>query len=248
MSLGQVGGGGEGREGVCVAVVTFVGWGGQSGRWRRRLSSPKRPCREAGMHGGPREAQDGGEAAGGRGSVGRGTRPPETGVLKGRGWGQLSYGTDGGQVSTPPLQMRKRGPRGRWGLRGARRQRGDPTSPPPVCPPPCEEAGDFWNRNARWRWRGGQGDGQTDGQESMSRQDPLQKKQLNFQGGSFFFLFRLFVSFKKITRILPLPADWFVQYYTPGVAGGQAGGRAGGRVKDFINNRQVPDLQFVNIS
>ena len=86
----------EGQEGVCVAVVTFVGWGGQSGRWRRRLSSPERPCREAGMHEGPQEAQDGGEATGGRVSVGRGTaEATRDGRAPGEGVGAALLWDDG---------------------------------------------------------------------------------------------------------------------------------------------------------
>ena len=42
----------------------------------------------------------------------------------------------------------------------------------------------------------------TDGRESISGQNPLQKKQLIFQGGSFFFfLFRLFPLKKSLSTV-----------------------------------------------
>lgn len=55
------------------------------------------------------------------------------------------------------------------------------------------------------------------------------------------------VSFKKITILLPLPRQP-TGYTVLNARGGRAGGQEGGRVRDFINKRQVPDLQFVNIS
>lgn len=74
------------RRGICAAVVTFMGRrAGQSG-WAVRLeettslSSPKRPCKEAGMQRRPREAR---MARGHRWESGQGQRPPEMGALRG---------------------------------------------------------------------------------------------------------------------------------------------------------------------
>lgn len=114
-----------------------------------------------------------------------------------------------------------------------------PTSPSLTCT--GEEVGD--TRDLEMHGGGG-GGGQTDGRALAYRIH--YEKAINFPRRFFFFLS---VSFKKITIILPLPQQLTGLYSTTGQ--GRAGGegrREGGRVKDFINKRQVPDLQFVNIS
>lgn len=96
---------------------------------------------------------------------------------------------------------------------------------------------------------GGQTDRQTEGRRELYHTESITKKQLIFQG-SFFFC--MFLSFKKITIILPLPRQLTGLYSTPRQGrwwrGDRREGREGGRVEDFINKRQVPDPQFVNIS
>ena len=126
-------GDGGGRRGVCAAVVTFVGGvGSQAGGGDVSLLPRDHAERRACMRG-PREAQDGGEATGRRASAGTGAAEATAdGRAPGEGAGSSPAGRTGGQFSTLPLQMCKRGPRESWGRRGARRRCGDPTSPPPA--------------------------------------------------------------------------------------------------------------------
>lgn len=86
--VGLSSGPGWGQRGVCAAVVTFMGGGLGSQVEATSLSSPKRPCKEAGMH---EETTRSTGRQGGRGPQswqrqGR-QRPPEMGALRGRGQG-----------------------------------------------------------------------------------------------------------------------------------------------------------------
>lgn len=125
------------------------------------LSSPKRPCKEAGMH---EETTRSTGWQGGRGPQSRWgrawQRPPEMGALRGRG--------QGGQVSTP--YTCKRGLRESRGLAGAGLQHGDPTSPPlRSLTPTHEQVGDIWDLEMH------SGGGRADGRPSISIQNPLRK-------------------------------------------------------------------------
>lgn len=174
------------------------------------------------MHEGPREAQDGREATGGRVSVRRGTaEATRDGVLRGKGGGSSLMGRREDRLAPHPSRCVKGGREEAGALEERDDNVGTPLLLPQSDPHPVRKL-----ETSGIEMHGGVAGRGTDGQESISGQNPLQKKQLIFQGGSFFFSFPS-VSFKKITRILPLPADWFVQYYTPGVAGGQVGGRVG---------------------
>lgn len=165
--------------------------------------------------------------------------------------GQL-FSRDGwGDRLAVPLKMCKRGGEKAGPLEEQDYNVGTPLLLPQPDPDPVRKLG----TSGKCTVVGGQTDRQTEGRRELYHTESITKKQLIFQGNSFFFFF-LSVSFKKITIILPLPRQLTGLYSTPRQGrwwwwwwgGGRREGREGGRVEDFINKRQVPDPQFVNIS
>lgn len=193
------------------------------------VSSPKRPCKEAGMH----EGTTG--STGWRGghrwqSLSRGReqqRPAEMGALRGWGRGSSSGGwTREDRLAPPPPNVSKGAERKSWGPRGARLQRGDPTPAPPPSLTPTPWGGRK-HRGMGNTVAGGREDRRTDKRALAYRIH--YERAINFPRRFFFVFFCLFVSFKKITIILPLPRQLTGLYSTTG-QGRAGGGREGERL------------------
>lgn len=139
--------------------------------------------RDHGRHrtaGKPRVAES--QSGGGR------QRPPEMGVLRGRGGGSSLMGRREDRLAPHPSRCVKGGREEAGALEERDDNVGTPLLLPQSDPHPVRKL-----ETSGIEMHGGMVGRGTDGQESISRQNPLQKKQLIFQGGSFFFfLFRLF--------------------------------------------------------
>lgn len=164
--------------------------------------------------------------------------------------GQLFVGDGpGGQVSTPPSTCVKEGQRQSW-VSEVHYHMGTllPPLPPSLAPTPHGKLETIGNSTVA----GVQTDRLTEERALAYRIH--YEKAIHFSkeapGFLMFFVFSFFVCLfplKKITILLPLPRQLTGsdRYHMPG--GGVSRG-VGGAIRDFINKRQVPDLQFVNIS
>lgn len=172
--MGQVWGR-RGQKGRLRCSGHIRGRGGQSGWWRRRLSSPKRPCREAGMHEG---------TAGGTGRRGGHRSQSLSGDGGSRGHRRWESSGGGGgaallrdgredRLAPSPSKCVKGGREKAGAIEEQDDNVGTPLLLPQLTSTLCEETGDVWDRNTRWR--GGQRDGRTDRHESVSIENPLRK-------------------------------------------------------------------------
>lgn len=157
--VGLSSGPGWGQRGVCAAVVTFMGGGLGSQVEATSLSSPKRPCKEAGMHEETTRSTGTAEATRDGSSPGQGA---------------------GRDRSAPPTRVK--GSERTPGPGGSKTTTWGPHFPPPPAGPPpvskLETAG-------TWKCTVGAG-GQTDGRAVAYRIH--YEKAINFPRRFFFFL------------------------------------------------------------